>query len=151
MTASVLIRPVTESDIEAVASLSSQLGYPSSPSQIARRLDLMKGEADHAVFVAQESTGRVVGWVHVSGRLFVESDPYAEIGGLVVDETHRRQGIGRALLAKAERWALTRGYGELRARSNVIRAEAHGFYARLGYTLVKSQRVFRRLLLIERV
>lgn len=142
-----LVRRMAETDVEAVADLCSQLGYPSAPTQVAGRFGMIDGDADQAVFVAEAADGAVIGWIHVLGRLFLESDPFAEIGGLVVDAGQRRRGVGRALLREAERWAQGHGYGELRVRSNTIRTEAHRFYSESGYTLSKTQHVFARPLL----
>ncbi|MGB9593658.1 MAG: GNAT family N-acetyltransferase, partial [Anaerolineae bacterium] len=100
---------------------------------------------DHAVFVA-EAEGVVVGWVHVYAVATLESPAHAEIGGLVVDEAHRGRGIGRALMERAEAWARGMGLHTVRLRSNVIRAEAHAFYERIGYAPVKTQKVFAKRL-----
>lgn len=141
-----VVRPMRSSDAERVAALSTELGYPSSPSEIVRRFSLLAEDADHGLFVAEGPNGEAVGWVHVHGRRFLESDPFAEIGGLVVHENYRSQGVGRALMATAEHWALSKGYNVVCVRSNATRAEAHEFYRRIGYEAVKSQRVFRKSL-----
>ncbi len=138
------VRTMTAADSAAVAALATQLGYPSSAEMIGRRLRLMAGDADHGLFVAEGPAGRVAGWVHVHGQRLLEAEPFAEIGGLVVDEACRGQGYGRALLAEAERWAAARGYAEVCVRSNATRLEAHRFYRGLGYALVKAQQVFRK-------
>ena len=140
------IRPMALGDASAVAGLCTQLGYPASPAEVARRLAQLAQDTDNGLFVAEVSGGRVAGWVHVHGRHLLEVEPYAELGGLVVDEGHRGQGLGRALMAEAERWAAERGYGWLRIRSNTARAGAYHFYRQLGYDLVKSQHVFAKLL-----
>lgn len=142
----VLIRPMAEGDLEAVAGLCGQLGYPSTPAEVERRLGQIEPSNDDGLFVAQDARGRVVGWVHVHGRALLVSDPYAEIGGLVVDGEARGQGVGRALMARAEAWAAEHGYGEVRVRSNTVREGAHRFYQQLGYRLVKSQHVFGKSL-----
>lgn len=131
-------------DAADIASLATQLGYPSEAAQIERRFALIAGDPDHAVFVAEAPAGRVAGWVHVHGRRLLEAEPFAEIGGLVVAEECRGQGVGHALMAEAERWAAEHGYGEVCVRSNTIRHEAHRFYQALGYRPVKSQQVFRK-------
>jgi len=76
----------------------------------------------------------------------VELDLYAEVGSLVVDQDQRGQGIGKALMDKAEAWARQCGITEVRLRSNVIRKEAHQFYEALGYERIKSQFTFRKAL-----
>ena len=48
---SVVIRPFMARDIEPVAALCNQLGYPSIPEQVRRRLDRMIQDQDSAIFV----------------------------------------------------------------------------------------------------
>jgi GNAT superfamily N-acetyltransferase len=140
------IRPARKRDAERIALLAGQLGYPSSTVQVLQRLDRIKGNNQHAVFVAESKDGRVVGWLHVFVGHLVESDPYAEIGGLVVDELHRSAGIGRLLLQRAEAWAHAKGCQTVRLRSNIIRKEAHEFYLKRGYNLTKTQHAFAKTL-----
>lgn len=139
------ICPAGETDAGRIAALSGQLGYPAAEEDVLGRLRAIGQRPDHAVFVA-EAAGRVVGWVHVYTVATMESPAHAEIGGLVVDEAHRGRGIGRALMQRAEAWARDAGLGMVRLRSNVIRAEAHDFYERIGYALVKTQKVFAKVL-----
>ena len=136
-----IIRPAIERDAAILASLSTQLGYPSSPDQLRRRLTMVLGRSDHAVYVATHDES-VLGWLHVFVAERLETDLFAEIGGLVVDSSHRGSGIGTALLAKAEEWARDRGCRTLRVRSNVVREEAHRFYEERGYRRAKQQAVF---------
>jgi hypothetical protein len=41
-------------------------------------------------------------------------------------------------------WTAARGIGQVRARSNSVRAEAHAFYRGLGFEELKTQAVFVR-------
>jgi GNAT superfamily N-acetyltransferase len=84
--------------------------------------------------------------VHVSLRPLLETDRQAEIGGLVVDRAHRRQGVGRSLMAWAEDWARARGCVAVQLRSNVERQETPSFYENIGYHQTKLARTFRKAL-----
>jgi GNAT superfamily N-acetyltransferase len=139
-----ITREATASDAAALAALSTQLGYPAQPDEAAERLSAI-GPAG-TVLVAEEN-GAVLGWIHVCGVRFFQSPPFAEIGGLVVDEAMRGKGVGKLLLQAAVRWAAEQGYGKLRVRSNVVREDAHRFYEREGFQRVKTQAVFDRRLL----
>jgi len=143
---SVRVRPMTERDTRVVADLAGQLGYPSTEAQIRRRFDSVSGDPGSAVFVAEDEDGRIVGWTHVIARVFLESDPYAELAGLVVGRTARRKGAGQALVSAAETWAVGRGYRTMRVRSNVKRVEARPFYEGRGYVIGKSQHVYEKTL-----
>ncbi len=139
------IRPAIESDIPAIADLCTQLGYPSTPEEVARRLCQILSWQGQVLFVA-EADGRVAGWIHVLAYPLPEMNLHAELGGLVVDEDHRSQGIGKLLVEKAEAWARAQGCCEMRARSNIIRQRAHRFYQSNGYENIKTQHTFRKFL-----
>ncbi len=138
------IRPARPEDAPAIAALSGQLGYPASPTQMRQRLEDLLPRTDHALLVAETAGGEVVGWVHLHLLRTVVADPWVEVGGLVVDRAHRRQGIGRRLMGQAETWAWEQNCTTVSLRSNVIRKEAHRFYERLGYRLVKTQLALRK-------
>lgn len=146
----VSIRAATREDAVALAPLSGQLGYPATPADVTQRLERILADPVHAVYLVETPGRLVLGWIHVFVHVTVESDPSAEIGGLVVAEGHRSRGIGQELLAQAEQWARRQGCGRMIVRSNVIRARAHRFYERLGYASYKSQRVFAKELLPAR-
>ena len=145
-TLSLTIRFAWSEDAEALAKLADQLGYPSTVEQVRRRFEtLVKKSDENAVFVA-EADGKILGWVHVHLYRLLVDDPETEIGGLVVDDTVRGQRIGERLMQAAEAWALEKGCSSVYLRSNVIRTRAHEFYKRLGYTIIKSQYAFRKVL-----
>jgi GNAT superfamily N-acetyltransferase len=127
-----------------MTALSSQLGYPVPLGTLAGRLTRVLERTDELVLVASGADGVVIGWVHVAEQRFLEAGPRCELLGLVVDAAHRRQGIGRQLVAAVEQWAGTREVREISVRSNVLRAESHPFYERLGYQRAKTQHVYRK-------
>jgi GNAT superfamily N-acetyltransferase len=136
------VRPAAIDDVEVLALLSGELGYPATSTQVGARLQsLLTREHEHAVFVATVEEA-IVGWIHVGLRRVLEADDRAEILGLVVSSQARKRGAGRALIAAAESWAARLGLSEVVVRSNVARAESHPFYERLGYTRTKTQHVY---------
>ena len=142
--ASVAIRAMRESDVEAVHRLAEQLGYPTQPALTLARIRTVLASDVADAFVAEDSEGCVLGWALVFTAPFLESGPKAELGGLVVEESSRGRGIGTALVSRTESWARERGLRELCLRSNVIRTEAHAFYQRLGFAIQKSQFKFQK-------
>ncbi len=140
------IRSAAMDDSSAIADLSTQLGYPTSPIQSANRLGVILDSNGHAILVAYLTDGIVVGWVHVFLAFRVESDQFAEIGGFVVTEEFRRRGIGRCLLAAAEEWVIQSGITKLRIRSRSSREDTRTFYERLGFSKSKQQHVFDKSL-----
>ena len=140
------IRPFQQTDVAAVVRLSGQLGYPSSAQALADRAAELLASSSDAIFVAAGEADRVIGWIHIARRVLLESGPFAEILGLVVDEADRGHGVGRELVAQGESWACGAGLAEIRVRSNVIRDAARRFYERQGYGVAKQQAVFKKAL-----
>ncbi len=140
------IRPAQPSDDARIAELAGQLSYPSTPEEIARRLQGLQRTAEAAVFVAELEAAEVAGWIAVFVYRTVEADARAEVSGLVVDERFRSQRVGEHLLARAEQWARGNGCQAIGLRSNVIRDRAHKFYELHGYVLIKTQKAFRKQL-----
>jgi GNAT superfamily N-acetyltransferase len=134
-----VIRSAAVGDAAALAELGVQLGYECSPQSMASRLQLLP--ESQSVVVAQAGA-QVVGWIQFGVGLAIESSPFVEISGLVIDVGYRRQGIGRRLLECARDWTLARGIDTLRVRSNTVRAETHAFYLKRGFGLLKEQKVF---------
>jgi GNAT superfamily N-acetyltransferase len=139
------IRGATVSDAAALARLATQLGYPTTDAEARRRAAAILDRLEHRVLVA-EIGGEVVGWIHVAPSVTLESDPSAEVAGLVVDEMSRGSGIGARLIAEAEAWAASQGYRLMRVRSNVKRNRARRFYERAGFAVTKRQRNFEKRL-----
>jgi len=136
-------RPAKLEDAASIATLSTQLGYPSTTEQAGSRLNDLLVNPDHFVVVAVVD-GQVSGWAHVERRINLETVERAELMGLVVDAQARRAGIGRALVETAERWAAARHLGVMTVRSNVVRDGSHAFYRQLGYQAVKTQHVYQK-------
>lgn len=137
------LRPPCTDDARRVSELALELGYPTSEAEVRVRLPRLAADPAQAVFVAELDDG-VLGWVHVCEEHTLLFEPYAEIVGLIVDSTARSRGIGAALLARAEAWAVERGLVTVHLRSRTTRERAHAFYLREGYRITKTQHAFER-------
>lgn len=140
------IRSIREEDAEAAADLCEQLGYPADAATVSGRIQQIAADRNRAVLVARLND-TLVGWIDLSLEYHLQSAPAALIGGLVVADSARGQGIGRELCLAAEDWARGCGVTRIRVRSNAIRERAHAFYLRDGYTRVKTSAVFEKTLL----
>ena len=140
------VRNASEDDMEIVAALSGQLGYPTTDELVRHRFDDIQRREDHCVYVCEGPDEQIMGWVHVFVRPLLISERSAELGGLVVDRSRQGQGIGRLLLRSAEAWAREQGCDQVVVRSNTIRKGAHAFYQSLGYETIKTQRIFSKIL-----
>ena len=127
------LRKMSMEHTHAVRRLSEQLGYPLSVAQIENNISEIIASENHAAYIAFYNQ-KIVGWIHSFRAMLVESKPFIEIGGLIVDENFRNSGIGKKLVEKIKVWALEKAINELRVRSNVIRNEAHKFYLNNGFT-----------------
>ena len=138
------IRAAQMEDAGRLAELSGQLGYPCSAGDMRRRLRHLLADPEHAVWVAENESGTIAGWIHVFVKESLESDREIEIGGLVIDEDFRGQGAGKVLVERAEGWAKAQGLKSVCVRSNILRKDAHAFYQKLGYKIIKTQSAFRK-------
>ena len=129
----ITLRPAALSDVNAVAALMTQLGYPSTPSQVNPRLTRMLAHPDYAGFVA-EAASEVVALVLVHMEHGLEYDAiYGRIMGLVVDERFRGRGLGKQLMQYVERWCKDRGADRIVLTSANRRLDSHKFYDAIGY------------------
>lgn len=138
------IRPAAPEDAPEIARLTGQLGYPVSVDCLSPRLQRLLASSNDAVLVAEGVQGTLVGWIHGFLSQLLESDYRVEIGGLVVDDCVRRQGVGRELIRHLEDWALGQSVAQISVRCRQNRTEAHAFYESLGYRPAKTQIAFRK-------
>lgn len=102
-----------------------------------------------AVLVADEA-GRLAGVLiavlrHTPGDVPVlATRRYVWIDSLAVRSPRRRQGIGRALMEAAHRWALDQGVDEIELNVWEFNRAAIALYMSLGYTNI-SRRLYLRL------
>ncbi len=129
-----------------MACLAVQLGYECKGREVQERLNLMQDRTQYAVFVAELAEGQIAGWVGAYLFRSVETGSCAEINGIVVEQSTRSHGIGRALLHAAEEWGRSLGCNDISVRSNVKRDRAHQFYITNGFQHVKTQKEFRKSL-----
>jgi GNAT superfamily N-acetyltransferase len=130
--AALTLRAAATSDAEAIAALFTDEGYPAGPSDIADRLSRFT-PPDGAVIVA-EHEGALLGFiaVHAIPR-FEHGDSIVRILALVVDAGARERGVGRALMAEAERLGAERGAAFVELTAGHHRPDARHLYESLGY------------------
>ena len=136
------VRIMTPTDAAAVSQLCEQLGYQRDEHAILEWIGRLAAVPEsQAAFVACMGD-EVVGWIEASIEHRLQYPPFALIGGLVVKDGIRGQGIGRQLCARAEAWAWQRPVDIVRVTSRSTRLGAHRFYLRDGYRQVKTSLVF---------
>jgi GNAT superfamily N-acetyltransferase len=128
-----IVREPTTADADALARLSTQLGYPAAAANMPDRLTRLADDRNARAFVVSDGE-RVVGMITIHLRdTLNHAAPIAQITLLVVDETIRSRGAGRALVDAAEKWARARGAKRIAVTTALDRVGAHTFYEKMGY------------------
>lgn len=123
------IRSATDNDAVAISGLLSELGFPSSPTDVASRMARMPNATLLAV-----TDGRVVGLVTMNIMpVLHRPTPVGRLSALIVGSAERELGIGRALVEAAERHLKAQGCDLIEVTSNTRLTAAHAFYEHLGY------------------
>ena len=141
----ILVRELTQSDVEAIMPLMIQLGYEVNIDELQRRFTQLTDTAGHHVFGA-ENEGELVGFCHVFARPALEKPPEAIVQALVVTASQRSSGIGGRLMEAVEDWSYRQGYRSVALYSQVERKDAHAFYSGLGYATVTTSSLLRKIL-----
>jgi ribosomal protein S18 acetylase RimI-like enzyme len=138
------LRAAREADAEQVASLMTELGYPSTTASAKDRLDRALQSKTSCCLVA-ENADEVIGLM--SAELityFPTGTTICRVTSLVVATRHRRHGIGDMLMAAAAEFAREHECSGIEVTSAERRVEAHRFYERLGFSRT-AFRFFRAL------
>ncbi len=144
--APIKIRLARIEEASEITSLSAELGYISNFIETKERLENILKSENSAVYVATVSDSKIVGWLHIFRAERIESECFGEIGGFIVTEEYRNQGIGKKLLSAAETWLKQQGIKKMRVRSNIMRNASHKFYSQLGFEKEKTQVVLDKIL-----
>lgn len=138
-----MIRNAIPDDAGAIFQLTSELGYATSLETVSSQLENLLSSEEQKVQLF-EHLEQPAGWIQFGKTFRVGSEPFVEITGLVVSKRFRRLGIATALVNQAMTYAASEKM-KLRVRCNSHRADAHGFYRSLGFTVCKEQTVFELL------
>jgi len=131
---SLRIRQAAPDDAAALSRLLDQLGYPTNAAEIPNRLDNVYARPGSTVLVAEDQKGDVVGVVTILLlHTLHTNEPAAWLTAVVVEEKSRGQGVGSALVARAEEWAAEHGANRISLTSALHRESAHAFYKARDY------------------
>ena len=132
--ANVRIRAAKLSDAPELAALMCELGYETASDEMRVRLKSILPNTCYSTFVAKigkELCGMIGTLTHMSHE---HNDLSGKIVALVVSEKHRRSGVGRALIAAAEKDFAKTNVTRVTLTTRFERDEAHRFYEELGYS-----------------
>jgi len=131
------VREAMPDDAAEVARLFGELGYPTPAEVMAERMRAYAAAGETAL-VADDGVARAgrrllgVLTIHITPVLH-RAGAVGRLTSLVVEESARGRGVGRALVAAAEARFEAAGCVLAEVTSNKSRADAHAFYERLGY------------------
>jgi GNAT superfamily N-acetyltransferase len=136
------LREATDADAKAIAGLVKQMGLSTPEAAIRRQLRAANGRHE-AVIIAELDA--VVGCVscHAIPALHL-GRPIGRIALLVVDQAHRRQGIGTRLVQEAEARLSRDDCGSLEIVTDIAYSGALRFLLKCGYS-ERSYRLAKRL------
>jgi GNAT superfamily N-acetyltransferase len=131
-------------DADRIATLFTDEGYPSGPSDILERLGRFSSP-ESQVIVADHG-GEVLGFIalHAVPR-FEHSDRILRVMALVVDAGVRERGVGRLLMEEAERVGRELGAAWAEVTAGHHRPDARRLYEELGYDASVAAYLRKRL------
>lgn len=139
------IRPAAPEDASWLLPMSSRL-HDFGPPPFRPREQMDRAVADDigstletaseaaAVFVVEDPLGAALGFVHVRTlQDYFTAEAHGHVSDLVVAEGAEGRGAGRALMAAAEAWSMSRGHRLLTLNVFDENRRARALYERLGY------------------
>ena len=137
-----MFRKADKTDIPKLIDLISQLVYRIDTEKLYENLIQYQDQA-----WVLESGGEILGCLafHILQQ-FHSTEKHMRIVSLIVDEKHRRKGIGKDFLREAERVAVEKGCSviELTSAAYRISSGAHDFYKQQGYHAEGKKVYFRK-------
>jgi GNAT superfamily N-acetyltransferase len=127
------IRNAEPRDDEQIAGLLGELGYPHTPGFVQEKVARIAASDDDILFVA-ETMGIVIGAAHLHiAEMIHEEGRLGRIMALIVTNKYRWMGVGKKLIAVAEKTARDKGCSKMEVTSAMRREPAKRFYEGLGY------------------
>ncbi|HEX4955227.1 MAG TPA: GNAT family N-acetyltransferase [Thermoanaerobaculia bacterium] len=142
---SLRLRPARPEDLPFLIDLAARLGgFPLPPWRRPHQIGdaehegltaaLAQGDDERLLAIAESEAGEPFGYVWVEPREdFFTKAPYGHVSVLAVAERAEGRGVGRALMAEAERWTRERGMSHLGLNVWTQNLRARRLYEDLGY------------------
>ena len=128
-----VIRAARPADADAVYALLEQLATSYSPERGAFDTNfplLLNDRSTSLLLVAEDAAGAVVGYALTTITPLLHSNgSSAHLQELVVDDSHRSQGVGTAIVEEVERICRERAVRQITVASR----RSADFYERIGY------------------
>jgi aminoglycoside 6'-N-acetyltransferase I len=132
-----LIRALQERDLDEWLRLRKLLWDEADETDHrSEMIGILEEPGSQCIAVADVGDNRLAGFLEASLRSFAEdceTDNVGYLEGWYVDIGYRRQGVGRALVAYAERWARSQGCTEMASDAEVGNETSLDAHLQLGY------------------
>ncbi len=102
-----------------------------------------------AAFIAEGDDGKSLGFIELSIRAFsdgCDSTPVPHIEGWFVNESSRRDGVGRALMSAADAWCIEHDFTELASDAELSNVASQHAHEHTGFEEVERLVKFRKML-----
>jgi aminoglycoside 6'-N-acetyltransferase I len=148
------VRPAVFADWSQLAELRTALWPESSATDHARELQAIlsgnfRSVMPLTIFVAEENS-TILGFLEAGLRSCADgcdvSRPVGYVEGWFVVESHRGQGIGRALLSAAEDWARAQGCREMASDADIANTLSQRVHEASGFTVADRSVLYRKSL-----
>ncbi|AKG35353.1 GNAT family N-acetyltransferase [Paenibacillus durus] len=130
------IRNIDMNDLETITALLRGFGYPTTLNVMKERLEAVQNDPACCSLVA-EMDGQTVGMIELRQVISYckGQESVAELTAIIVEESLRRNGLGKRLIAAGEDWARSRQLKQifLCSGNRAERAPARAFYRHLGF------------------
>jgi len=129
-----IIRDAHENDTLQLCQLLSQLNYDMDLNAMEARIKAFQQERHHLLVI--EENNRIIAAIafgcYEQLRL---PGCCCHIDALIIHQAHRNQGLGKKLVAEAEKYALKYGAQpmQLKSANHRNKSGTHAFYQALGY------------------
>jgi len=143
------ITQIKTDDIEQLSALYQQLvEHEPDANAMRRALHQASSNKNHILFGAKDEEGRLLGSCMgvICETLVGRCRPFMVVEDVVVDESARRTGIGRALMVELEKHARERDCSYIILLTDADRPDAQRFYSSLGYR-ADAYRGFKKTLI----
>jgi aminoglycoside 6'-N-acetyltransferase I len=149
------VRFAEASDLHQLAGLRETLWPESTASEHAQELALiLVGKPPPTmplvIFVSEVSRGLLNGFLEVGLRSYADgcdgTHPVGYVEGWYVVESHRRHGVGAALLRAAEEWARAQGCREIASDTPVSNTLSQRVHESLGFQVTERAVLYRKTL-----
>ncbi|MFL6469046.1 MAG: aminoglycoside 6'-N-acetyltransferase [Pyrinomonadaceae bacterium] len=131
------VRPLREKDLNEWLRLRKCLwDATDEPDHKKEMVDIIDHPGSQFVLVAEHEAGKLIGFLEVSIRPFVEdceTDHVGYLEGWYVEPDFRGRGIGKELVRIAEQWAREKGCEEMASDAEIGNDLSIAAHQALGY------------------